>query len=318
MRYFFLLVLCSMFFSTVVAQKSPQVFYLKKSGVPVEKEKADYILAIFPPDTSIDKHLFRVKEYYLNGKIRLMTASQTDNINLKFQGSCITFFPDGQRMRISNYENGDPVGDEIEYYPNGKLYDIKTYAGGGKIFLKQCNDSTGKVLAENGKGKWISFFDDSFGKAYAEGGIIDSLQNGEWHGRFNDSVSLKCTYQKGQLISSAANDKTGKEHVFKPDEIISEVRGSFGGNLIFKSWSFPVHYPDLARENGIQGTVWVNFINEKDGTKSNIKVKQGIGYGCDGEAVRAIKMFPNSVPAHLYGIPVRVALSFPISFTLVY
>ena len=310
-----ILILCLLFFKAVTAQNQSTVYYLKKSGKFTVKDSADYLLKMFAPDTNVDKNLFGVREFYLNGKIRLMGNTIDNTANLKFQGPCVTYFPNGNRMKINQYKNGEPIGDEMEFYPNGRLYNIKTYSADKKTLLRQCNDSTGAVLTKNGNGKWITFFDESFGKAYAEGPVIDSLQDGEWrsewHGKINDSASLSWTYKKGVVIASSANDKNGAEHVFKSNEIVTTAKDDIGRFIAMR-----VHYPTRARENGTQGTVWVNYIIEKDGTLSNVKVKRGIGDGCDEEAIRVIKDSPFHAPVQLYGISVRVACSVPVSFKL--
>jgi TonB family protein len=52
-------------------------------------------------------------------------------------------------------------------------------------------------------------------------------------------------------------------------------------------------YPDQAKREGIQGTVYVKFVVEKDGSISNVEIIRGIGGGCDEEVIRVVKMMPN-------------------------
>jgi hypothetical protein len=87
-------------FQTAFSQKRDTiVYYLQNSGKSVStKDSADFILAIFPPDTSIDKNLFTVKEFYKNGTTKLIGKSSTNDLNLKFEGSQISFFANGHRM----------------------------------------------------------------------------------------------------------------------------------------------------------------------------------------------------------------------------
>jgi len=75
-------------------------------------------------------------------------------------------------------------------------------------------------------------------------------------------------------------------------------------------------YPEEAKEKQIEGTVYVGFTVEKDGSISDIKVLRGIGGGCDEEAVRIISMMPNWKPAQQRGKEVRVIYSMPIRFKL--
>lgn len=75
-------------------------------------------------------------------------------------------------------------------------------------------------------------------------------------------------------------------------------------------------YPKAAKEKGIQGTVYITFVVEKDGSVSDVSVLRGIGGGCDEEAVRIVKQLPKWTPAYQNGKPVRVQFFMPIRFSL--
>ena len=77
-----------------------------------------------------------------------------------------------------------------------------------------------------------------------------------------------------------------------------------------------LHYPALARENGVQGKVIASFVVEKDGHLSDIKILRGIGSGCDEEAIRVLKLAPAWKPGIQNGQPVRVQYTIPINFQL--
>lgn len=77
-----------------------------------------------------------------------------------------------------------------------------------------------------------------------------------------------------------------------------------------------IKYPQMARESGIQGTVYVTFVVEKNGAVTDVRVLRGIGGGCDEEAVRVIKAMPKWQPGKQRGKPVRVQFNMPIKFTL--
>ncbi|MDR2511848.1 MAG: energy transducer TonB [Bacteroidales bacterium] len=77
-----------------------------------------------------------------------------------------------------------------------------------------------------------------------------------------------------------------------------------------------LHYPAIAIEIGAQGTVYLRFIVEKDGSLSNVEVVRGIGAGCDEEALRVAKLMPKWTPGKNNGLPVRSYFSMPIKFTL--
>ena len=53
-----------------------------------------------------------------------------------------------------------------------------------------------------------------------------------------------------------------------------------------------LHYPRKAKQLGIEGRVFVQFVVEKDGSLTDIQVIKGIGGGCDEETVRVIGEAP--------------------------
>jgi protein TonB len=77
-----------------------------------------------------------------------------------------------------------------------------------------------------------------------------------------------------------------------------------------------VKYPQIAKETGVQGPVYLTFVVEKDGSISNIKLLRGIGAGCDEEAERVLAMMPKWKPGRQNGKEVRVQFNMPISFIL--
>ena len=77
-----------------------------------------------------------------------------------------------------------------------------------------------------------------------------------------------------------------------------------------------VKYPVIAQENGIQGKVFVQFVIEKDGSITNVKVLRGVDASLDKEAVRVVQSMPKWKPGKQRGKPVRVSYNVPINFRL--
>ncbi|MCC6726269.1 MAG: energy transducer TonB [Saprospiraceae bacterium] len=77
-----------------------------------------------------------------------------------------------------------------------------------------------------------------------------------------------------------------------------------------------IKYPNIARENGVEGTVYVRFVVEKDGSVSNVEVVRDIGGGCGEEAMRVVKKFPKWNPGKQRGRAVRVFFNLPVKFKL--
>lgn len=77
-----------------------------------------------------------------------------------------------------------------------------------------------------------------------------------------------------------------------------------------------IKYPAPARENNIEGTVYVGFVVGRDGTIRDVVVKRGIGGGCNEEAVRVVQLMPKWHPGRQNGKAVSVAYTIPIKFAL--
>lgn len=77
-----------------------------------------------------------------------------------------------------------------------------------------------------------------------------------------------------------------------------------------------IKYPAVAKDAGIEGTVYVGFVVEKDGSLSDIAILRGIGGGCDAEALRVVNAMPSWTPGMQAGQTVRVQNRLPIKFVL--
>jgi TonB family protein len=90
-----------------------------------------------------------------------------------------------------------------------------------------------------------------------------------------------------------------------------------GGDAAMQKWvQNNTTYPRGARQLGIEGKVYIEFIVEKDGSISNVKVVKGAGYSLNQEAKRIIKSMPLWVGManECTAVPTRVVI--PISFIL--
>ena len=90
-----------------------------------------------------------------------------------------------------------------------------------------------------------------------------------------------------------------------------------GGDLgLMKYIQKNVRYPAIAKEYNITGKVYVQFIVDKTGSVTNVKVVRGVDKNLDAEAVRVVKSLPKYKPGKQRGKPVRVMFTIPINFTL--
>ncbi|MBR5034428.1 MAG: energy transducer TonB [Bacteroidales bacterium] len=75
-------------------------------------------------------------------------------------------------------------------------------------------------------------------------------------------------------------------------------------------------YPDIAKENGIQGRVTLQFTVGTDGKVSGVKVLRGVDPSLDKEAVRVVSSSPKWTPGKQRDRPVKVTYTFPVIFQL--
>lgn len=75
-------------------------------------------------------------------------------------------------------------------------------------------------------------------------------------------------------------------------------------------------YPELSREMGEQGTVYVRFVVNSDGTIQDVEVVKGVSEALDKEAMRVVKKMPSWTPGEQAGKAVRVRFMVPIKFTI--
>ena len=106
----------------------------------------------------------------------------------------------------------------------------------------------------------------------------------------------------------------GESDVYQIVEQMPEFPG--GVAELFHYISKNIHYPQKAREKGIQGRVFIGFIVEKDGSISNVRNLRGVDSELDAEAIRVVKSMPKWKPGKHKGEFVRVSYQIPILFKL--
>lgn len=73
-------------------------------------------------------------------------------------------------------------------------------------------------------------------------------------------------------------------------------------------------YPDLAKENGIEGVICVEFIVKADGTLNNIRVKRMVDPDLESEALRLVRDMPLWIPATDDGVKIDAPAEVNVNF----
>jgi protein TonB len=76
------------------------------------------------------------------------------------------------------------------------------------------------------------------------------------------------------------------------------------------------NYPEQAKDMNIQGTVWVNFVVEKDGSITAVSLLRGVNSYLDAEALKEVAKMPKWTPGQQNGHAVRVQYRVPFKFVL--
>ena len=103
-----------------------------------------------------------------------------------------------------------------------------------------------------------------------------------------------------------------------PFQLVEEKPSFQGGDANqFSKWvNQRLVYPEIAKENGVQGRVNLQFTVEKDGTVTKVKVLRGVDPSLDKEAVRVVSMSPKWKPGKQRDRAVPVTYTFPVIFQL--
>ena len=110
-------------------------------------------------------------------------------------------------------------------------------------------------------------------------------------------------------------EETPENYVFTFVDERPEFPG--GGYAALYKWLHEhLEYPEIARENNIQGRVYCQFTVNRDGSISEIKVIKGVTPILDREAVRTLQKMPKWKPGKRNGKTVRTQFQVSVAFKL--
>lgn len=89
-----------------------------------------------------------------------------------------------------------------------------------------------------------------------------------------------------------------------------------GPSAMMSYLSSNIKYPAAAAENGIQGRVVVQFVVEKNGSVSDVRVVKSVDPSLDKEAIRVVSGMRNWTPGKQNGQSVRCKFTLPVQFKL--
>ena len=108
-----------------------------------------------------------------------------------------------------------------------------------------------------------------------------------------------------------------KDQKEDPFNVVEDMPAFPGGMEAMSQFiSSNIKYPADAKKQKVDGRVLVNFVVEKDGSITEVKVIKPAFPSLDAEAIRVVKAMPKWKPGYQNGQAVRVQFTMPINFSL--
>ncbi len=104
-------------------------------------------------------------------------------------------------------------------------------------------------------------------------------------------------------------------HTAKKNSFIKLPRYTGGKKAFMEFVSMNLIYPEEALKNNIEGIIHAEYEVDNQGKISDVRIKKGIGYGCDEEAIRIINLMFYE-PVHNHGIRIKSKMKARILFKL--
>ena len=89
-----------------------------------------------------------------------------------------------------------------------------------------------------------------------------------------------------------------------------------GDDALIRFLTENLKYPQDARDERIEGTVFVTFVVEKDGSVTDVRILRSVVSSLDEESIRVVKAMPKWKPGVIKGEPVRAQFTLPLRFVL--
>jgi periplasmic protein TonB len=156
------------------------------------------------------------------------------------------------------------------------------------------------------------------------------LTSGQWKPAQNNDIAVATVVKLDVFFAQSATEKimvkgitpqgeTGKidtDKIYETSDV-QKIPEFPGGEAAMQTYLRDnIKYPEDAKKAGIQGTVALSFVVEKNGAISRIKILKDPGGGIGLEAVRVIKAMPRWQPGEIENVPVRVTFVLPLRFRL--
>ncbi len=251
-----------------------------------------------------------VAYYTATGKIQWKDITDSS-------GTKKTYYHTTEKVRAEVILNKDrSIRNTRMFYPGGKKQgELSTDEKTQLVQVLNYWDSVGHQIVNDGNGTCECVLNPEDEEPYIERGEVkNSMKVGDWKGECKEGKTFEEQYKNGGLIRGTMKDSEGMVYNYTEVSKQAEFVGGFGA--LAQYLGSTMRYPTKARRMGIQGTVFVSFVVEKDGSLSNVKIIKGVGEECDKEALRVVKGSKKWNPGLMRGKKVKSRFVLPIKFKL--
>ncbi|WP_157447009.1 energy transducer TonB [Cytophaga aurantiaca] len=256
----------------------------------------------------------------------LVSVSQTkiDTIYIKYLSSTISTTKDSASyyrvrtsingiLKASDYDIEDGMKECSGYY---KSFDPDVKNG---YFIYYFNDSVisseGNYAEDKMMGTWKEYY--SSGELWYTKTFVNGITNGMLKSYYKTGEVKRIEqYKKGKRIKAQCYTRSGKDTAYYEVQILPAFPGGEKAKMDY--FKKNIKYPEQAKINNIEGTVYVSYSVNKDGSISDVEVVKGKGVDplLDQAALDCVRNMPNWTPGYNDGDPVKVRLTQRIKFTI--
>ena len=214
-----------------------------------------------------------------------------------------------------NSSNALLVPDNVQ----ARYDEIKKTNPTGKVLLLDLNSEAITRLqnleAAYGKPKSLEIFEpDGTVKQATYASTMITKANGIQFQQNTDDKHWYAILEYSDAVSQILENAKSDDLVYPAVEEQAEFPGGLPALVNFLSEN--LRYPGVARQQGIEGVVYVNFVVEKDGSVTSVEPIKSLSPETDAEAIRVVESFPKWTPGKKDGKTVRSSFVIPIKYKL--
>ena len=226
---------------------------------------------------------------------------------------------EGKLVIPSKYESVSNFNNEIAYVKEDNEYYFINNEGETKSEKYDSIYTT--------RGSYILIKDDLYGMADSIGQVLEEPKFNQIQSYYQNRFTIKLNEKWGIWENGELDFTTEELYFSRPEKFpifSEECKGIVeGGELkmcsdrkMLEALYREIRYPEEARRIGIEGTIVIEFVINKEGKVTNPKIVREIGGGCGEEGLRVVKKFKWSKPGEEDDKAVNTIFYLPIKFRL--